>query len=261
MNWQAHRFRCSNSACAQRIFTERFPTHLRPWARKTLRLGETLRSLGMRAGGRGAQALARRLGMAVSPQTVLRLVMAAPEPASAPVSVLGVDDFALRRGQTYATMLVDLERRRVVDLFPERSEVSLAHWLRQHPGVRLISRDRAGDYASGAALGAAQAEQVADRFHLLMNAGEVLERCLTRYHARLHEAAVQSAPANAILRVTKHSAPADIRRKQDRRAARERHYQQVVALAQQGISAHEIARRLADCAGDGRQVSPGRRLP
>jgi transposase len=243
MNWQVHRFRCSNSACAQRIFTERFPTHLRPWARKTLRLGETLRSLGMRAGGRGAQTLARRLGMTASPQTVLRLVMAAPEPAPEPVSVLGVDDFALRRGQTYATMLVDLEQHRVVDLFPERSEVSFAQWLRQHPEVQLISRDRAGDYASGATLGAPQAEQVADRFHLLMNAGEVLERCLTRYHARLREAAVQSAPATAIPRVPK-GWHAEARRKQDRRAAREQHYQQVVALTQEGVSAHEIARCL-----------------
>jgi len=244
MRWHAHRSRCSNSACAQRIFTERFPTHLRPWARKTLRLGETLRSLGMCAGGRGAQTLARKLGMPVSPQTVLRLVMTAPEPALAPVSVLGVDDFALRRGQTYATMLVDLERRRVVDLFPERSEVSLAQWLRQHPGVRLISRDRAGDYASGAALGAPQAEQVADRFHLLVNAGEVLERCLTRFHTRLREAAVRSAPADAVLRATKHATPADIRRKQDRHAAREQHFEQVLALTQQSVSAHEIVRRL-----------------
>jgi transposase len=244
MRWRVQRFRCANHGCPQRIFTERLPTHLRPWARKTFRLGETLRSLGMSAGGRGAQVLARRLGMAVSPQTVLRLVMAAPEPTPALVTVLGVDDFALRRGQTYATMLVDLEQHRVVDLFPERSEISLAQWLRQHPGVRLISRDRAGDYASGAALGAPQAEQIADRFHLLVNAGEVLERCLRRYHASLREAAQRSAPADAVLRATKHATPADVRRKQDRHAAREQHFKQVVALTQHGVSAHEIARRL-----------------
>jgi transposase len=244
MTWHVHRFRCSNRACSQQIFTERFPRHLRPWARKTLRLEEALWSLGMSVGGRGARALARQLGMSVSPQTVLRLLMASPEPAQTTVGVLGVDDFALRRGQTYGTMLVDLEHHRVVDLFAERSEVSFAQWLRQHPGVQLISRDRAGDYAAGAALGAPQAEQIADRFHLLVNAGDVLERCLTHYHASLREAAQCSAPASAVPRVTTKRWPADIRRKQDRRAAREQHYQQVVALTQQGISAHEIARRL-----------------
>jgi transposase len=244
MNWHVHRFRCSNRACPQRIFTERFPTYVRPWARKTLRLGKTLQSLGMSTGGRGAQSLARHLGVVVSPQTVLRLLMASSDPTPAPVSVLGVDDFALRRGQTYGTMLVDLEHHRVVDLFPARSEVSFAQWLRQHPGVQFITRDRAGDYAAGAALGAPAAEQIADRFHLLVNAGDVLERCLTHYHASLREAAQRSASADAVPRATTKRWPADIRRKQDRRAAREQHYHQVVALTQQGVSAHEIARRL-----------------
>lgn len=243
LSWHVHRFRCCNSACSQHIFTQRFPTHVRPWARKTLRLETTLQWLGMSAGGRGAKALARQLGMLVSPQTVLRLLMASSDPTPVPVTVLGVDDFALRRGQTYGTLLVDLEQHRVVDLFPERSEVSFVQWLRQHPEVRLITRDRAGDYAAGAALGGPQAEQIADRFHLLLNAGEVLERCLTQYHASLREAAQRSAPADAVARVTKRS-PAQTRRKQERRAAREQHYRQVVALTQQGISAHEIARRL-----------------
>jgi transposase len=221
LRWHVRRFRCSHHACSQQIFAERFPTHLRPWARKTIRLGMTLHSL----------------------------VMASPEPAPALVTVLAVDDFALRRGQTYATMLVDLEQRRVVDLFLERSEVSLARWLRQHPEVQLITRDRAGDYAAGATLGAPQAEQVADRFHLLMNAGEVLERCLTHHHARLREAAQLCAPAEAIPRVTTKPWPADRRRKQDRRAAREQHYEQVVALTQRGVSAHEMARRLGIARG------------
>ena len=106
-----------------------------------------------------------------------------------------------------------------------------------------MSRDRAGDYAAGAALGASQAEQIADRFHLLVNAADVLERCLSYHHASLREAAQRSAPANAVPRVTKRW-PAEVRRKQDRRAAREQHYHQVVALTHQGVSAHEISRRL-----------------
>jgi DNA-binding NarL/FixJ family response regulator len=95
----------------------------------------------------------------------------------------------------------------------------------------------------GVTLGAPQADQIADRFHLLANAGEVLDRCLTRHHARLREAALCSAPADAVPRATKGSR-ADARRKQERHAAREQHFQHVVTLAQQGISAHQIARRL-----------------
>ncbi len=175
---QVRKFRCPDSACCQRVFTERLPDYVRPWARKTIRLVEEMTSLGMATGGRGTETVAPALGMQVSDQTVLRLLARCPEPTVAPVSVLGVDDFAFRRGRAYGTILLDLERRRVIDLLPDRSQLTFALWLQQHPKVRFISRDRGGDYAAGATLGAPQAEQIADRFHLLQNAGEVLERVL-----------------------------------------------------------------------------------
>jgi transposase len=216
-----------------------------PHARRTVRLAQLVQLVGFLLGGSAGSRLLRHLAPGAllgSRDSVLRTIRRATFPLPQALHALSVDDFALRRGVTYGTMLVDLERRRVVDLLPERSEVAFALWVRQHPEVRVVSRDRGGDDALGATLGAPQAEQIADRFHLLVKAGEVLDRCLTRHHTRLREAAQHSAPAGAVPRAPKSAA--DTRRKQERHAAREQHFQQVVALTQQGVSAHEIARRL-----------------
>jgi transposase len=134
-------------------------------------------------------------------------------------------------------------RHRVLDVWPDRSQLTFALWLQQRPEIRLISRDRGGDYAAGATLGAPQAEQIADRFHLLQNAGEVLERCLTRHHAVLAQAARASAPADAAPRTTKRT-PAEARRKQERRGPRQATYERVVALHQQGVSSVQIAKQV-----------------
>lgn len=216
---QVRKFRCGNRACSQQVFTERLPDDVRPWARKTICLVEELTSLGMVVGGRGTETVTPALGMPVSDQTVLRLLAQGPDLTEAPVRVLSVDDFAFRRGRAYGSILLDLERHGVIDLLPDRSQLSFALWLRQHPEVELISRDRGGDYAAGATLGAPQAEQIADRFHLLQNAGEVLERCLTRHAAILTQAAHAIAPEAAVPRTTKRT-PAEAQRRQERRGRR-----------------------------------------
>lgn len=246
LHLQVRRFFCDQSACSRTIFTERLPGIVAPYARRTQRLARLVDLVGFLLGGSGGCRLLRQLTSekeAPSRDTILRMLRRSVLAPPRAVQILSVDDFAFRRGATYGTLLVDLVQHRVVDVLPERSDVAFALWLRAHPGVQLISRDRGGDYAAGAALGAPSAQQIADRFHLLVNAGEVLERCLTRHHASLREAARCLVPPDALERTTKHT-PAEHRRKEERRAARQRKYEQVIALTAQGVSAHQIARHL-----------------
>jgi transposase len=187
------KFFCDNPACAQRIFAQRLASVTERYSRKTLRLSQALHLLVYRLGGETAAKVAQRLGLLLaSPDTLLRLLLRRSNRApSTPVRVLGVDDFALRRGQKYATILVDLERRCPVDLLPDRTSHTLQAWLREHPGVQIISRDRAGAYAEAADKAAPQAVQVADRWHLMKNAIDALERVLKPERRVLKEAATQ----------------------------------------------------------------------
>jgi transposase len=187
------RFFCGNANCERKTYAERLPSVIRPFARRTQRLAETLCSLGQALGGEAGARRAEQLATPVSPDTMLRLVCQSDLPASATPTILGVDDWAWKKGHTYGTILVDLERQQVVDLLPERSADSLAEWLKQHPGVKIISRDRGGIYAEGARRGAPDAEQVADRFHLLKNLREALEPLLSREHAHLPKVAVSAS--------------------------------------------------------------------
>jgi Transposase/zinc-finger of transposase IS204/IS1001/IS1096/IS1165 len=182
---RVRRFYCRNAACARRTFAERLPELLGPRARRTLRLAEAQGRVGAALGGEGGARLLQRLSMPASAGAVLRLVRGLPLPEPAPPRVVGVDDWALRKGRTYGTIVVDLERRRVLDLLPDRTAETLADWLRHQPPVAVVARDRSTEYARGIALGAPGAMQVADRWHLLANVRQVLERWLAGSHARL----------------------------------------------------------------------------
>lgn len=190
------KFFCANGRCTQRIFTERFSTLVRPWARRTQRLGARLTAIAMALGGTAGAQLSQTLGMAVSRQTLLRLLRQQALPALPTPTVLGIDDFALRKRQTYGTVLIDLERHHPVALLPERTAAPVAQWLQEHPGVQVIARDRSTAYAEGAATGAPTAIQVADRFHLLQNIAATLTQILTLHAPALDAVNAASLPVS-----------------------------------------------------------------
>jgi transposase len=160
------KFVCRQPTCPRRIFTERLPDRVAPSARKTTRLIDILRAIGIALGGQAGARLAARLRLSTSPTTLLRLVRAALVPSTPALQAVGLDQWAWRRGHRYGTILVDLTTHRVVDLLPDRSATTVAAWLAQHPTITVVCRDRRELYADGIRRGAPEAVQVVDAFIL-----------------------------------------------------------------------------------------------
>lgn len=177
---RVRKFVCRTPTCPQQIFTERLSELVQSYARLTNRLREALLALGLATSAQVCARLAPKLGLQVSASGLLRAlrtVICAPPTF---VRVLGIDDWAWKKGQVYGTLLVDLERRCPIEILPDRREETVRAWLLAHPEIEVISRDRGGEYAAAAKKGAPQAQQVADKFHLLLNLREKLTELMGR---------------------------------------------------------------------------------
>lgn|SRR5512135_25367 len=234
------KFFCRNPACSRKVFTERLPELIQPASRLTTRLREALQTIGFALNGEGGARLACRLGMPISATTLLRSLHVVPTPPVGKVRVVGLDDWAWRRGQRYGTIIIDQERHMVIDLLAERSVESVQKWLETHPEVEYVSRDRGGTYVEAATLGAPQATQIADRWHLLSNLGDAVEDFLIRAHIRLPETpAAEPTPERPL--TTFSVTPAGQGKSQARLLQKWKLYQRVQELHSQGRGVIPIA--------------------
>ena len=194
------RWRCGTRTCAVRVFADRLPGVAAVRGRRTCRAHTIARLIGYTLGGRGGERLTTRIGLPVSNDTLLRLVKRGAQPAAGDARVIGIDEWAKCKGRTYGTIVVDLERHTVIDVLDQHSTEAVEQWLAAHPDIQMICRDRNGRYAKAARSAVPKARQTTDRFHLVQNFGETIERELALHRAYLRASDPRRAPGRPAAR-------------------------------------------------------------
>lgn len=243
---QVRRFRCGEAACPRATFAEQISGLTFRHGRRSMELHTTLGQLALMLAGRAGARLAKSLAARASRSTLLRLIRRLTEPQTKTPRVLGIDEFALRKGHIYGTILVDIETRRPVDLLPSRSVATVARWLADHPGVEVICRDRSVAYAEAGRIGAPDATHVADRWHIWKNLVEAVENTVVHHRALLREPPpdlpdLAPAPLDTAKLDARSDGPRRSGRLSDR--IRERHAT-VHRLLEEGAGLRAIARQL-----------------
>lgn len=239
---RVRRFFCDRRRCSRKTFVEQVDGLTERYRRSSLGLKAWLRSIAVELGGRAGERLCRELRVAAGRSRLLGLLAAPPVPDRAP-RVLGVDDFAFRKGRTYGTVLVDVEAGRVVDVLPDRTAETLAAWLTRHPGAEVICRDRATAYTRAVREAAPDALEVADRWHLLQNLSAAVEKTCHQHRACLRKHAEEEVMTKVPEPVLLELPPPELPRTQIVERTRHR-YEDIHRLVDKGWTISAIARRL-----------------
>jgi transposase len=241
IHWTVRRFFCDGPDCRKITFSEQVPLITKRYARKTQRLTDRLQMVGLEAGGEAGKRLSNLFDISISGDQLIRLVKTSVEENRPAPTVLGIDDWAWRKRHRYGTILVDLERKQVVDVLPDRKPETVAQWLKNHPGIEIISRDRGQEFIEGIAQGLPNVIQVADRFHLLRNLLETLQRMLERNPGELKAASKQLSIAT----VDNSPALAETHPPiENSKSPRQEIFEKVKIFQAQGVACREIARRV-----------------
>ena len=195
---KVRRFRCHNEQCRQKTFAEQFPDLTGRRRRHTHRLMANLAQIGLTTGGEAGVRLGKKLAMNTSPATMIRLIRQLDTPVTTTPRIIGIDDWAFRKGRTYGTIIVDHELGKPIDLLPSSAGNDVKEWLEKHPSIEIVTRDRSGEYRDAITQALPEATQIADRWHLLKNMGETIERHVSKRYKSLCESMANWAKEDAI---------------------------------------------------------------
>ena len=249
---QVRRFRCNNEQCRQKTFAEQFPDLVGRRRRHTHRLMANLAQIGLATGGEAGVRLARKLAMHTSPATMIRLTRQLDTPVTKTPRIIGIDDWAFRKGRNYGTIIVDHELGKPIDLLPSSAGNDIKEWLEKHPSIEVVTRDRSGEYRDAITQALPDATQIADRWHLIKNMGDTIERHISKRYKSLRESMANLAKEDAVDLDTENGekrrryAPGSERETihKARTEARQALYDAVKARRAQGAYTTDIAREL-----------------